>query len=1106
MTALSGPSDIVSENAHSPAAGGARTVLVVPDAQLLFSADFKRSGPDLILTAPDGDRFTVLDYFRHKKLPDLVTPDGATFGAKIIEALTGTGPSYQYAQATAPAPAAQVIGKVEKITGSVTAIRNGVAVTLNVGDALNKTDIVQTGSNSNVGISLLDGTALNLSANTRMALNEFIFDVSASTGNAGHLTLVQGAFAFVSGLVASTGGLNIETPVANIGIRGTVGGATCSDAGRCEFHADQEAKGSNAGQPSTFELQAGGRYVNGQYVGGTVIASVTVGANAQVSATGINTPPQVTFVPAAAADPGLTSLTQQLIISLPQFTPGPAGPQGPQAPQGPPQGPPSPNPQTGPSPGSSTPPPPDNSNPDTHPPLTSIPPTTQPVVTTVNVTPPPDTTASSASNTTTDAIILQTSAPPPPPPSGTISTTISTDTGQAPTIASGGVTKDNTPTLSGSVSSGIVSVQIMDGPSNLGPATIDGSGSWSFTTAPLSDGPHAFTAVATDTDGNATNAGPVTAVIDTALPAAPAITTTAPPINNAPSIDIAGTAEPNSTVTLYNGASVVGTAPANGSGNWHIDGIALTGGATYNFTATATDEAGNTSDPSNALVFQENNAPVIQNVGGTETVAEDGSVLLQGDPIASVTDADGDTLTMTVSVAHGTLTASQAILDAITASALTAIDGNGSDGSLTVSGSASAITAAIQAGVTYAPATNFNGADTLDVEVTDGHATANASVAITVIPVNDAPQGANSTIATLEDTARTLPAIDFGFSDPNDGPANTLQAVKITTLPGAGTLTDNNVAVTAGQFVSLADINAGLLKFTPAANANGNGYASFTFQVQDNGGTANGGVDLDPTPNTITINVTPVNDAPTVANAIADQNATQGSAFSFQFALNTFNDVDVGDTLTYTATLDTNAPLPAWLSFNASTRTFSGTPQNSDVGTVAVKVTATDGASASVSDTFNIVVGNTNDAPVLNAGATPVLTAENEDAGVAVGAVGTLVSSLVNLNPPAGGLDNVTDADSGALTGIALTATNTTNGTWFYSTNNGSELDGSGCCCRQLGAAAGCRCRYPSVLPAECELQRHRQQCDHLPRLGPVERHRRHQGGYRAEWRHDRVL
>ena len=60
-----------------------------------------------------------------------------------------------------------------------------------------------------------------------------------------------------------------------------------------------------------------------------------------------------------------------------------------------------------------------------------------------------------------------------------------------------------------------------------------------------------------------------------------------------------------------------------------------------------------------------------------------------------------------------------------------------------------------------------------------------------------------------------------------------------------------------------------MLVFTPlAGNANGAGYASFTFQVQDDGGTAAGGVDLDPTPNTLslTINVTSVNDAPSGQN------------------------------------------------------------------------------------------------------------------------------------------------------------------------------------------------------------------------------------------------
>ena len=79
-------------------------------------------------------------------------------------------------------------------------------------------------------------------------------------------------------------------------------------------------------------------------------------------------------------------------------------------------------------------------------------------------------------------------------------------------------------------------------------------------------------------------------------------------------------------------------------------------------------------------------------------------------------------------------------------------------------------------------------------------------------------------------------------------------------------LTNNGVAVTAGQFVSLANINSGLLKFTPAVNANGLNYASFTFQVQDSGGTVNGGVDLDQSPNTITVNVTAVNDAPSGAD------------------------------------------------------------------------------------------------------------------------------------------------------------------------------------------------------------------------------------------------
>jgi hypothetical protein len=65
----------------------------------------------------------------------------------------------------------------------------------------------------------------------------------------------------------------------------------------------------------------------------------------------------------------------------------------------------------------------------------------------------------------------------------------------------------------------------------------------------------------------------------------------------------------------------------------------------------------------------------------------------------------------------------------------------------------------------------------------------------------------------------------------------------------------NGVNVTAGQYVSVANITSGLLTFNPGALISGINIASFMFQVQDNGGTANGGVDLDQSANTITIDV-----------------------------------------------------------------------------------------------------------------------------------------------------------------------------------------------------------------------------------------------------------
>jgi hypothetical protein len=107
----------------------------------------------------------------------------------------------------------------------------------------------------------------------------------------------------------------------------------------------------------------------------------------------------------------------------------------------------------------------------------------------------------------------------------------------------------------------------------------------------------------------------------------------------------------------------------------------------------------------------------------------------------------------------------------------------------------------------------------------------------------------------IKDTVYTFTTADFGFSDPHDSPANALQLVRIVTLPAQGTLTNNNVAMVPGQSISASDLASGKLKFTPAPGATGVIYASFTFQVGDAGGTMNGGANLDPSANSIFINV-----------------------------------------------------------------------------------------------------------------------------------------------------------------------------------------------------------------------------------------------------------
>ena len=233
----------------------------------------------------------------------------------------------------------------------------------------------------------------------------------------------------------------------------------------------------------------------------------------------------------------------------------------------------------------------------------------------------------------------------------------------------------------------------------------------------------------------------------------------------------------------------------------------------------------------------------------------------------------------------------------------------------------------------YFPAMNANGLAyaTFNFKVNDGteDSASTYTMTIDVRAVNDPATGA----PTITGTARvgnTLTAVTTGIMDVDGltSPAYTYQWIRVdggtdANISGANSSTYTMLAADEGKTIKVK--------------------VSFT----DDGGTAE----------TLTSAATEtVAAAATAANAIPDQTATVGLHFSYQFPTNTFTAADTGDTPTYTATKADGAALPSWLTFRGVGRVFFGTPMAGDVGTVAVKVTASDGNGGAVSDEFDIVV------------------------------------------------------------------------------------------------------------------------------------------------------
>ena len=149
-------------------------------------------------------------------------------------------------QAPNPAVQSNPIGKVVTAKGSVTIVHaNAVVVQANVGpndglgqakvgDDVYQGDAVQTGADSAVGIVFTDGTAFNLYANSRMVLDEFVYNPKG-TSNSTLFSVARGSFTFITGKVAATGNMKVNTPVATMGIWGTSPHVEILDNGTVRF-------------------------------------------------------------------------------------------------------------------------------------------------------------------------------------------------------------------------------------------------------------------------------------------------------------------------------------------------------------------------------------------------------------------------------------------------------------------------------------------------------------------------------------------------------------------------------------------------------------------------------------------------------------------------------------------------------------------------------------------------------------------------------------------------------------------------------------------------------------------------------------------------------
>jgi gliding motility-associated-like protein len=312
----------------------------------------------------------------------------------------------------------------------------------------------------------------------------------------------------------------------------------------------------------------------------------------------------------------------------------------------------------------------------------------------------------------------------------------------------------------------------------------------------------------------------------------------------------------------------------------------------------------------------------------------------------------------------------------------------------------------VTAGVmTFTPVANFTGTASITYTVNDNSgATSNAAnITVNVVPVNDAPIANNDSASTTEDTPISLNVTN------NDSDLDGTIDVNTVDLDPTTAGIQNTLVNAQGTW----SVTGGVVTFTPLANFNGS--AAIDYTVNDNSGAVSNVA-------TITINVTPVNDAPVANNDSATTNEDTPVSFDI-----TANDTDVDGTIN-SNTVDLN-PAAAGIQINISNAqgawavtagVLTFTPAANFTGTASINYTVKDnsGLLSNVA-VITINVLPLNDAPVANNDA----ASTNEDTPVTLDLVnndidvdGTIDANTVDLDPTTPGIQTTFTNGQGTWT------------------------------------------------------------------------------------------